>query len=172
MKNSKLIGLLQEFDAKEWRAFKNFISSPYFNRNKELIDLFESLKVKATRSFPEKEIERTAIYKELFPRLPYNDKALNYLMSQLFQLAEKFLSIEAFEGDGVLPDYYLLRTYVNRKMDKQYQLAIKRANKKLKGSSYRDEHYHFQEFLLADIEDQHFQTTELRVYDENLEKVA
>jgi hypothetical protein len=172
MKNSKLISLLQEFNPKEWRAFKNFIASPYYNKSEEIRALYEYLKETGVKSFPEHEVERKVVFKKLYPDQAYDDKALNHLMSQLFQLAERFLSIEAFEKDGVLPDYYLLSTYVERKMDKQYQLAIKRANKKLNNAPFRDESYHFQEFLLADIEDQHFQSAELRVYDNNLEKAA
>ncbi|KAA3639659.1 MAG: hypothetical protein DWQ02_03320 [Bacteroidetes bacterium] len=172
MIKSKLVELLKQFDRKDWRAFSNYLHSPYFNKSEEVISLMELLKLKAEKSFPASEMKRATVFKEIFPNQPYNDKNLNHLMSQLFKHAERFLSIEAFEQDGILPDYYLLNTYVDRKLDKPYQLAFRRAQKKLNDSPYRDENYYFQEYLLEDIADKHFQAKELRQYDEHLERAS
>ncbi len=134
MIKSKLVELLKQFEGKDWRAFGNYLNSPYFNKSAEVIALMEFIRLMAEKSFPGSEMERKNVYQVIFPNQPYNDKNLNHLMSQLFKHAERFLSIEAFEQDGILPDYYLLNVYVNRKLDKPYQLAFKRAQKKLHDS--------------------------------------
>lgn len=172
MKDSKLLSLFRQFNSKEWRDFTLFCASPYFNKNENVQALLEHLRKLSLKEFPEKEIERKVIYLAIIPGKPYSDKALNHIMSQLFQLAERFLSIEAFEADGILPDYYLLSSYVHRKLEKPYQLASQRAGKKLADSPFRDDHYYFQEYLLEDIGDKQFQTRELREYDDHLEKAS
>ncbi len=172
MKNSKLIILLEQLDKKSWRAFHQFVESPYFNKNQELINLTRYLKKLNEKGFPEEETQRELIFKDVLPGVPYSNKTLNHLMSQLFKLAERFLSIESFERDGILPDYYLLNNYIDKKLDKPYQLAFNRAQKKLQEGTYRNDRYYFQKYLLEDLADKHFQTKDLRQYDEHLEKAS
>ena len=39
MVNSKLVELLQGFDPHDWRAFRDLVASPYFNRNEDVTKL-------------------------------------------------------------------------------------------------------------------------------------
>ena len=172
MKNSKLIKLIQTFSNKETKAFQYFIESPYFNKKKELILLFKYIKSTLNEEPVLEILDKKVVYAAITDEKAYNDKHLNHAMSQLFQLAEHFLSIQNFEKDGVMSDYYLLEAYVERKQGKSFSLAYNRANKKLKETPFRDEKFFFQTFLLADIADQQFQSTGLRKYDQNLEKAS
>ena len=45
MKNSKLIQVLKSFSAGDWKEFKKFAVSPYFNKGRDYIPLLEELKV-------------------------------------------------------------------------------------------------------------------------------
>ncbi len=172
MKNSKLINLIYTFSNKEIKAFRCFLESPYFNKKEELVFLFKYIKNCLNKEFSLEMLNRKTVYIAVAGDKTYNDKHLNHIMSQLFQLAEHFLSIQNFEKDGIMPDYYLLEAYVERKQGKSFGLAYNRANKKLKETPFRDEKFFFQTFLLADIADQQFQSTELRQYDQNLEKAS
>ena len=80
MENSKLIALLKTFNTQELRAFKDFVASPYFNKNQELVLFYDYLK-KIAPKFPLKKISRESIYNNLFPKKEYDDKHMNYLMS-------------------------------------------------------------------------------------------
>ena len=44
MKNTQLIKLLRTFDQKEIKRFREFISSPFFNKNKNVTKLFEIIR--------------------------------------------------------------------------------------------------------------------------------
>lgn len=39
MKDSKLISLFSTFEKKEWRRFREFLESPYFNKRKDIVKL-------------------------------------------------------------------------------------------------------------------------------------
>jgi len=172
MKKSKLVELLKTFNQKEWRAFVDFTNSPYFNKKKELVDLLSYLRQLSQKDFPEVFIERRKVFETLFPQESYQVKNFNHLISELFQLAEHFLSIRSFEHNGILPNYYLLAEYVDRKQEKSYQLAWRQAKKKLEQEALRDEGFYFQQFLLSDVAEQHFQSKTLRQYDKSLDEAA
>jgi len=76
MENSQLIKLLKTFDTKEIKRFSEFISSPYFNKNKNVIKLYEVV-IKAYPDF--EKITRENIFFKLFPGKKYNGNTLRVL---------------------------------------------------------------------------------------------
>jgi len=66
MKKSKLLSYLSTFSKDEFKSFEAFIASPYFNTKPDLITFFGLLK-KAAPDFKEKKVEKTIIYKALYP---------------------------------------------------------------------------------------------------------
>jgi len=44
MNNSKLLKLILIFKIEDWRRFKEFVASPYFNKKKELIEFTNYLR--------------------------------------------------------------------------------------------------------------------------------
>lgn len=172
MQKSKIINLLSSFDSKELRAFNDFVQSPFFNKNQELVHLYSYLKKYATKSFPEKQINRQSIFKYLYPTQVYDEKQLNHLLSLLFKLAERFIRIRAYENDGVLPDCYLLESYIDRHLNKSYKHTYQRAVEGIEAKKIKDEHYFFQRFKLAYIAEKHFSSQGVRRYDENLEMAS
>ena len=137
MQQSKLIRLLKTFTSGELRAFKDFVASPYYNKNKELIRLYVYLKKLAPAGFPEKKIERTHVFHQLYPDIPYDEKQLNHLMSHLFKLAEQFIGLQKFEQDGIMPEIYQLNAHIDRQQHKAYQYTLKRTRESLAGQVYQ-----------------------------------
>lgn len=169
MQKSKIILLLKSFDSKELRALSDFVCSPYFNKNEELIKLYHYLKKYAPRGFPEKQVNRERLYKHLYPGAPYDEKQLNHLLSLLFKLAERFLSVRSFEADGIRPECYLLENYIDRHLNKPYNHIYQKALATIENQPTKDDHYFFQRFMLANIAEKHFSSQGVRRYDENLE---
>ena len=71
MDNSKLINLLRTFSTKELREFKDFVSSPYFNKNQELLLFYNHLR-KIAHKFPLKKVLRVGVYAAVLPRQLYD----------------------------------------------------------------------------------------------------
>ena len=89
MKKSKLLGLLQTLNSKELRAFKDFVESPFFNKQESLIRMYAYLKKWAPQGFPDKKVDRAVVFQKLFPGKAYDDKEMNYQMSQLLKIGRE-----------------------------------------------------------------------------------
>jgi hypothetical protein len=172
MIKSKLVSLLRTFDTKELRAFKDFVASPYFNKQESLINFYQYLKKWASKGFPEERLERKAVFQALYPAQGYDDKAMNHLMSQLLKLAEQFIAYRKMEQNNIALNYYTLSSYVERKLDKPYNHILNRSRTKLEASSTRDDNFYLQQFLLSDLVEQHFSTKKIRQFDESLQEAA
>ena len=79
---SKALDVLKKFKTKDYRLFGDFISSPFFNKDEELILFYEKLK-KFGPAFTNKKLERTSFYKICFPKKKYDEKHLGYLLTDL-----------------------------------------------------------------------------------------
>ena len=101
---NKLVNLLVLFDEKDMRTAKDFVESPYFNKNHQLQKLFEALE----KSHPEFSISKERVFKQVFPNKKYNDLKFRQICSALYKLLEEFLSIQKFKHDKSEKDLYLL----------------------------------------------------------------
>ncbi|MFN7117758.1 MAG: hypothetical protein ACK4TA_13235 [Saprospiraceae bacterium] len=172
MENSKLLLLLKTFSATELRAFKDFVESPYFNKNEELIRLNAYLKKQAAKGFPGTKLQRKAVYAAVYPGESYDEKKLNYALSLLLKLAERFVAIQGFENWGIVPDYQVLTTYSERHLPKNYDYIFQQASANVEVLPYRNDDYYFQHYLLADVADAHFSAKNERRFDPALQQAA
>ncbi|HFA51863.1 MAG TPA: hypothetical protein ENJ95_22835 [Bacteroidetes bacterium] len=171
MENSKLITVLQTFSTSELREFKDFVSSPYFNKNKELVNFYLYLK-KIAPAFPPKKIGREHVYQSLFPNKTYDDKHFKYLMSFLLKLAEEFIGIKQYEQAGILGNYHILDACVKRKLHKSYKNLRQKTAAVLEKAPYMDGYFYFQQYLLAEVESKHFASQGIRKISNELQKTA
>ncbi len=171
MENSKLLTLLQTFKSSELREFKDFVASPYFNKNKELV-LFYAYLRKHAPHFPPAKIERLAIYKALFPNKPYDEKHLNYLMSFLLKLAEEYVGLKKYQTTKTLGEYQQLSSFVERDLDKHFHYSFNKATRSLDKSPFRNMDFYRQQYLLADVAAQYFANQKIRKHDSYLQQAA
>lgn len=168
MKNSKLIRLLSHFTKSEWKAFKDFVNSPFFNKRTELPLLLNHLHALAP-DFEDSKVEKQAIFKVLYPKQPYADKRMRYEMSYLTKLAEEFLQVQAFQEDDFSRKCYFLETLLDKKLDKYYVQEHARLKKQLDDNILTHHSNYHKKLRLADIADQHFLNTKARTIDENIQ---
>ncbi|MFM9949282.1 MAG: hypothetical protein ACKV1O_15185 [Saprospiraceae bacterium] len=187
MENSKLLQLLRAFDQPMVRAFREFVTSPYFNKEQELVRLYDYLKPQLIKALPKTKTGRpedraslgpslskgrTAVYAGLYPGKPYDELQLNRLMSRLLQLAERFVSIWRYEQRGVLPDCVALEYYVESRLDKLYTFAYEKVKSKLARQPLRNSAWYYQQFMLSDLAERHFSAQNLRRYDHHLQEAS
>jgi hypothetical protein len=172
MEKTKLIQLLRTFDSKELRAFHDFVRSPFFNKQEEIVQLYTYLKKQAKRDFPPARITKQTVFQQLFPDQVYDEKRLNHFISQLFKLAEKFIGYQQYQKAGAVSAYYSLQAYVERRKEKPYRYLYDQAQKKLAERPQRNANYHFQRFLLADVAERHFSNQNIRRHDQSLQEAA
>lgn len=172
MFNSKLVQILQTFDSKQRRALEDFVASPYFNKQTELLQYYRHLKKLAAKGFPPEKLKRKVLFSKAFPNQAYDEKQLNYLSSQLLKLVERFIGISGFEAAGILNDYFQLQYCIDNRLEKHYQFGMKAARKKLEQGKRGDEQYFYQQYLLADLREKHFSSLKERRYDAGLQESA
>ncbi len=172
MENSKLLQLMSTFDTPMWRALQEFIASPYFNKDQDLVRLCHYLKQQGAKAFPKGKTTRQAVFASVYPEKIYDEMQLNRLMSRLLQLTERFISIWRYEQRGVLPDCLALEYYVESHLDKLYPFAYERVKARLSDQPLRNSDFYYQQFLLSDIAERHFSAQNLRRYDHQLQEVS
>lgn len=168
MEDSKLIELLKTFSAKELREFNEFVQSPFFNKNSELIRFYEHLRTLAP-AFSSPKVTKEAVFKALYPKQKYDDKQLNYLNNFLLKLAEQYIAYSRFKGNELLERYQLLEAYNQRNLDKHYQFIYNQTNKLLDEWPNRNHEFYQLQYLLADISNRHFLKQQIRRYDDRLQ---
>lgn len=122
MHGSTVIKLLSSFSQKEIKEFGEFLRSPYFNKRKAVIKLFDLIS-KAYPSFESEAISKEKLFTKLFPGKKYNDGTLRVLSHYLFDLAEKFTAYKTFENNGIDYNITLAQGLIDRK---QYKLSGKK----------------------------------------------
>jgi len=89
MHSSKLVSILKQFNEQEWKAFRRFVDSPYFNRRPKLVNLLDLVK-KTAPQWSKKKLAKTYIYSKLFPNEPYVEKRLVGMRNALIKLIEQY----------------------------------------------------------------------------------
>lgn len=171
MENSKLLSLLKTFSKKEWRSFGDFMASPYFNKNSDLLSFYEYLK-KIAPDFQEDMVIRENVFSNIYPGKKYDEKQLNYLMSFTLKLAEQFLAIQVLETDGIAIENYTLQALLGRKLDKHYRFIFNKTDQKLQKQNWRDTDYYYNRYLMANTDNRYFLQQKIRKYDDRLQKAS
>jgi hypothetical protein len=98
MHNNIAIEFLKTLNKDELKKFEQFLKSPFFNSNKTLVTLFETIK-KFAPDYTDKTLLRDNLFKKIYPGKKYNELSLRTRMSELAELLRKFFAITRFEKD-------------------------------------------------------------------------
>jgi hypothetical protein len=119
MIKAKAIELLRTFSGQEMKEFGLFICSPYFNRERVLIEFYEIVK-KYHPSFESKVLTKERIFKKLYPDKKYNDGMMRNILSKTLSLGEKFITIKNLESKPFSFRIALLEELSQRKSEKLF----------------------------------------------------
>lgn len=146
---SKLIGLLCNFSRKEFQSFGDFVRSPYHNKEKVLIRLYDELQ-KHYPEFSGRDFGKEEVSSAVFPGKKYNDAIFRNTISKLLTLAEKFLTIENFASDEFRRSISLLDGLREKKQEKLFMKHHSSAEELVEKIRYRNEHYYYDKFILEE----------------------
>ncbi|MEO8665973.1 MAG: hypothetical protein ABI462_10790, partial [Ignavibacteria bacterium] len=151
MKNTKLVQLLKTFSPAEMKEFKDFVSSPVFNKNKKVIRLYENLK-KFYPGFNNPKLTDEKIFEVIFPGEKYNYFKIRNISSDLFALGKEFLIFlyQKTNDDYNYKEVFLLTQLRDRKLDPVFEQHHKLYSDTIENSAIKDEYYFYQKHLLTD----------------------
>ena len=115
MFKSKVFDILETFSLDEMKSFKDFVNSPYHNKNKNVVRLFITLKGYYP-NFESHQLTKEKTFKTLFPGKKYNDLVMRIMMSNLLSLLEKFLVLQSTGLDRQGYSRYLIAELIKRKL--------------------------------------------------------
>lgn len=139
MQKSNLIELLRIFSPKEFKEFGEFVKSPYFNKNENVINLYSYIK----KYFPDLDNENLAkerVYEKITGNKDYNDGFMRTVIFNLSKLCEDFLC-DAVQNN-LENDITLLGLYFERGSDKLFEKKMKQISDILSQEKSKDQ-YHF-----------------------------
>lgn len=148
MKDSALIKLLQTFSNKEIKELRDFLDSPYFNKRKGAVKLFDIIK-KFHPDFDSDKISKENVIKKLFPGKKYNDSTFRVLVHYLMGLAERYLAYSRFGKNNLEFSLQLDTELYDRKQYKLLEKSMSRSFKFLDEMNLEAEEYFSYKFRLA-----------------------
>ena len=169
IKSTKLIQLISECTSKEQKKLHQFIASPYFNTRKEVVALYAYL-VKA-QHVKKSSLTKEYLHELLFPNTPYKDERLRLVMSQLVQLIEQFIIIEAQQKGVIQQKTILSKYYRKRKLAKQFEQVYKAAWQQQEQQAYRSADFYLARYQLQ-LENYQFSSFAERTSPQNLQAVS
>ncbi|MFZ1322644.1 MAG: hypothetical protein WAT71_13890 [Ignavibacteria bacterium] len=117
MHKSSLLEIIRTFTPKELVKFEDFVNSPYFNKNKNVINLFAEIK-KHAPEFINENLEKEKVWKKLFPGKDYNYGIVKNIIHDLTGLSEKFILLEQYSGETLRCELDLIEAAFNRNIQK------------------------------------------------------
>lgn len=147
MKKSLLIELLCSLNAKEMKAFGEFVHSPFFNKNEGVAKLYDYLR-KEYPDFDAQRIEKKFIYRKIFPNVEFNDGFMRTLMFNLSALAEDYLSYLKYKNSYFFDKNLLLHELNDRGLNRMFERNIKTITKKLSDEKVKDADYFYNKYCI------------------------
>ena len=155
MENTKLISVLKTFTKPEVIKFREFVSSPFYNKNQKVLALCEEV-LKHYPDFKKDECTDEKIFEKMFGNEEFNYFKIKNVISDLYQLSVQYLKHIALEKRGIENEINLLNEFHERKLDPLYIQKEKQINKQLNDISVKDEFYCQTEYQLARVNTSHY----------------
>lgn len=169
MRRSKLIEVLKTFSARERTKFKEYVFSPYFNKNKKVQALCVHV-LHFSPNFEHQNLSKQLIYPLIFGETKYNELKINNIISDLLQLLYDFMAQQQYRQRKSLQKNFLLAELLDREIHSHVERNAKRYWQILDGSSFQNYEYYYDCYNLYDKKDKYSLTQGSRGYDENLQR--
>ena len=158
MINTKLISLLKTLTKSETNRLREFVSSPFFNKNQNVIRLCDEV-VRFSPGYDSQDLTEEEIYRRMFGKEKFNYFKLKNIVSDLYQLSIAYLKIVAGDKRGTDNEIDLLKELHERKLDNLYLQKEKQIIKHMDGLKVRDEFFFESKYQLARVTTSHFKFT-------------
>ena len=148
MKNTKLISLLSTFSSSEIKKFRDFVNSPFYNKNKNVIQLSNVL-LKFHPGYESKLFTEENIYKEVFGPGKFDYFKIKNISSDLYNLGLQFLKLVPNRSTEFIYDYNLIVQLRIRKLFSLHKKLVKTIEAAFKDEKFRDSASLYNNHLIA-----------------------
>jgi hypothetical protein len=148
LKNTKIVTLLSTFSSAEIKKFRDFVNSPYYNKNKNVIRLNEAL-VKFHPDYDSKLLTEEHIYSKVFGEDKFDYFKIKNISSDLYTLGLEFLRHVANPTTDFINDYNLIVQLRLRKLFNLHKKLVKSTEESFKKVEYKDSPFLYNNYLLT-----------------------
>lgn len=170
LENSKLYSTLGTFDKYEQNRLRKFLESPYFNKNRALVLLFELLSDHLNRNRTDA-LAKTDLWDHIYPGVPYDDVLFRKNCSDLLKLVENYLVQERLDQDPIQHKILLMDALQQRKTSALYNSTVRSARKLTESSPYRSYKFYHQQYKIEKAFFELFEVDKDRTARYNLEEM-
>lgn len=168
MQKTKIIDILRYFSTRELAVFRDFVYSPFFNKNQKIQKLCDLI-LQYAPDFQHPALEKRNVFAQVFGKGKYNELQINNIISDLLQLAYGFLAQHSMAGNPQLEKSHLLEELLNRDIYHHIDRTAKRYRQLQEQTSFRNHQYFYDEYTFYEKLDRNFLAQPKRRYDENLQ---
>jgi hypothetical protein len=155
MNNSKLVKLLKTFSKQEIIRFGDFVHSPYFNKNKNVMAVAKAI-LSYYPDFEKTDFTEEIIYNKTFGKEKFDYFKIKNINSDIYQLAVLFLKKRVGEKKDYENEIDLLNELHDRKLDSIYDQREKKVSSFLETTPIKDETYYYLRHHLGKINTSHY----------------
>ncbi|MEO8664015.1 MAG: hypothetical protein ABI462_00850 [Ignavibacteria bacterium] len=155
MVSGKAISVIKTFSNEELKRFGEFLNSPFHNKNKNLIKLYDLLK-----SFhPLFETDNLTLHSIVYPERPFNNDNFKKMMSELLSASENFLIVTGLEKKNFQNQFTLLNELQIRNLDNIFSLYLKKTEQEIR--SYKLYATYSERAFLQDLKIKFYQSRDI-----------
>ncbi len=147
MHQSKLIETLRVLSKRQLERLREFIVSPFFNKNERLV-LFCDYLLQYAPIFDAPELAREQVYAFLFPNEAYDDLRIRHAMSDLLKLVERFIEQIQQEGKPVPAKLALATFYNDHALLRHLKDTLQGINRLQKQNPKKNEEFFLNQLLI------------------------
>lgn len=140
MINSKLVSILKTLSPTEMKELKDYINSPFFNKNRKVVALFDHIR-KFYPDFSNNSLTDQSISAVIFPGMKHDYFKIRNLTSDLFSLAKDFLAHLYYRDESVYYPAFLLEKLREKKLYVIADQSMKSFKKEMATAKILDEFF-------------------------------
>ena len=140
MINHRIIDILKTFSKKDIKRFKEYLSSPFFNKSNKIIKFYDCL-ISFHPDFKSKNLTKENLYSKTGNYSVYNKSTIDNLLSDLSYLAENYLMYINFQSKEVKSKDFLIDELFKRNLDKLIETNIGKVQSLLKNKVIDTDYY-------------------------------
>lgn len=150
MVKSNLFDILKTLRKSEVKSFEEFIKSPYFNKNSNVIKLFKYVK-KFYPEFKNEKLKKEIVWNGIFKGRKFNYGIMKNLIHELNKLTEKFLELQEYEINEFQSGLNLLNQFRQRNLNSKFERFLKIYKDRISRSAISTSYY-YNNHIIEDIE--------------------
>jgi len=158
------------FTHPERQRFLDFLESPFFNQNKELVKFYNALLPSLQKTNPQT-LHEDKVFKKTFGNIPFNTPKFHRISSDLLKQAERFLAVFKFTLNKSLLAANTLHVFNEKKLITDFPYALKYSQQLHEKSTYRDSEFYYTQFLIENEHNDYLDFVKKRSDDSNLKEV-